>query len=147
MIPCAILGTGIDLVENRRIRQVLERWGSSFKNRVFLPAEQAYCDAMAFPYQHYAARFAAKEAVAKALGTGIGLHVGWLDLEVVRDAETGAPSIRLHGRGCAWSQRQKRFRIVVSLSHTSDYAVASALIVAESDDGHSVPYPHARGGA
>jgi len=122
-----ILGIGIDLVENDRMEAVIERWGARFKDKVFSPAEQAYCDSKGFPAQHYAGRFAIKEAVTKALGTGMGPLVAWRDIEVERDENTGAPSVRL-------SPRVRRMigsgEILVSLSHTRRYAVAQALWIA-----------------
>jgi len=85
-----ILGTGIDLVENARFRDVLSRWDERFLARVFLQKERQYCWNKAFPAQHFAGRFAIKEAVAKAFMTGIGSLFGWLDIEVVRNPATGA---------------------------------------------------------
>jgi len=79
-----VLGTGVDLVENERVRALLTRWGSRFRDRVYLPAEQAYCESKASPWLYYAGRFAVKEAVSKAFGTGIGEGLGWLDIEVVK---------------------------------------------------------------
>ncbi|MDI6774339.1 MAG: holo-ACP synthase [Verrucomicrobiota bacterium] len=131
MASARILGTGIDLVESRRMQEVIERWGARFKDKVFLPDEQNYCDAKAFPCHHYAARFAAKEAVSKAFGTGISLHINWLDMEVERDPESGAPSIRLIGKGLELARHHHAGQILVSLSHTHDYAVASAIVVAD----------------
>jgi len=125
-----IFGAGIDLVENERMQEVIERWGVQFKNKVFLPEEQKYCDSKAFPYHHYAARFAVKEAVSKAFGTGIGPHINWLDMEVVRDPESGAPSIELKGKAKELARRYHARKILVSLSHTHNYAVASALLIA-----------------
>jgi holo-[acyl-carrier protein] synthase len=101
-----VLGTGIDLVENERMQQVLRRWGGRFKNRVFLSGEQAYCETKAVPCRHYAGRFAVKEAVTKAFGTGIGTHIGWLDIEVVRSPRTGAPSVVLSGRAQALARKR-----------------------------------------
>lgn len=124
-----ILGTGIDLVENARMQDVIERWGQHFKDKVFLPSEQRYCDSKAFPSHHYAARFAVKEAVSKAFGTGIGPHINWLDMEVVRNEETGAPSIRLLGKAPDLARQHRAARILISISHTHNYAVASALLV------------------
>ena len=125
-----MLGTGIDIVENSRMRLMLERWGPRFKNRVFLTKEQAYCDGKPHPYNHYAGRFAVKEAVSKALGTGVGAHIGWLDIEVTRNAESGAPSVCLSDR--AWNLLRTRgaSRVLVSLSHTHQHAVAQALVLA-----------------
>jgi holo-[acyl-carrier protein] synthase len=126
-----VIGTGIDLVENTRMREMLERWGAKFKDRVFLPEEQSYCETKAFPFENYAARFAVKEAVSKALGTGISPAVGWLGIEVVRCAESGAPSVRLLGRARAYAEARRVVDILISLSHTRHYAVAHALLIGE----------------
>ena len=80
-----ILGTGIDIVETKRIGESLERFGERFLHRVFLEGEVAYSQSMKFPHLHLAARFAAKEAVSKAFGTGIGKEIGWRDMEIVRE--------------------------------------------------------------
>lgn len=124
-----IVGAGIDLVENSRMRDMLERWGSRFTQRVFLPAERAYCDSKAAPANHYAGRFAVKEAVTKALGTGMTEEIGWLDIEVVRDPATGAPSVRLSPKACKVAERREVGDILVSLSHTHNYAMAQAILV------------------
>src|SRR3989339_201509 len=94
----SVIGTGIDLVENKRMQELLSKWDGKFKNRVFLKTEQKYCDSKAAPHRHYAGRFAVKEAVSKAFGTGLGPHIGFLDIEVVRDADTGAPSVHFSER-------------------------------------------------
>lgn len=86
-----VIGTGVDLVENDRLRVLLEKWGDRFKSRVFLTSEQAYCDSKASPWLYYAGRFAVKEAASKAFGTGIGTDLGWLDMEVVKDPASGRP--------------------------------------------------------
>ena len=83
-----MIGTGVDLVENDRVRGMLERWGDRFRDRVFLADEQEYCESKAAPWLYYAGRYAVKEAVSKAFGTGIGPSLGWLDMEVVKDAAT-----------------------------------------------------------
>src|SRR5205823_14335664 len=83
-----VLGIGVDVVETARIESSLAKFGKRFLHRVFVEGEIAYCSAMARPALHYAARFAAKEAVSKAFGTGIGKHMGWRDIEV-RRKETG----------------------------------------------------------
>lgn len=124
-----VLGVGVDLVENERMRSALRRWGRTFRHKVFQPAEQAYCDGKAEPWRHYAGRFAIKEAVSKAFGTGIGTHLGWLDIEVRRDPDTGAPSVRLSDKGGRLARRRGVGRVLVSLSHTRHYAVAQALLV------------------
>jgi holo-[acyl-carrier protein] synthase len=127
-----IVGAGIDLVENRRMQDVLERWGGKFKNRVFLENEQRYCESKAFPCSHYAARFAVKEAVTKAFGTGVVPHLSWLDIEVVRNSATGAPSVKLSERAKRFSEEMDAGDILISLSHTKNYAIAQALVLGRS---------------
>ena len=127
-----VIGTGVDLVENERIRVLLEKWGDRFKSRVFLSSEQAYCDGKASPWLYYAGRFAVKEAVSKAFGTGIGPDLGWLDMEVVKDPDSGAPSIALSGHGVILADKQQVTRVLISLSHTHNFAVAHALLIGSS---------------
>ena len=123
-----ILGHGIDLVECARIRDSLERYGHRFERRVFLPDEVAYCQSQKYPERHFAARFAAKEAVSKAFGTGIGSTLGWLDMEVARE-ESGHPQLILHGRAVAWLKQRGGGRVEISLTHTDHYAAASAILI------------------
>ncbi len=125
----SILGTGVDIVENRRIKQMLAKWGGKFKNRVFLKKEQVYCEGKAEPAMHYAARFALKEAVSKAFGTGMGKHISWLDVEVINDPETGAPTASLSGNAKKLAKKRKVDKILVSLSHTKEYSLAQALLL------------------
>ena len=124
-----VMGIGIDLVENERMRKTLRRWSRSFKEKIFLPRERSYCDTRAEPWNHYAGRFAVKEAVSKAFGTGVSEHIGWLDIEVVRDHETGAPSVRLSAKGSKLAKKRGVEQVLVSLAHTRHYAVAQALLV------------------
>lgn len=128
-----VIGAGIDLVENERMQAVLDRWGAAFRNKVFLPSEQAYCEQKAFPCRHYAARFAVKEAVAKAFGTGVTAQLSWRDIEVLRDGESGAPSVRLSRRGRCLADRRCIVDILISLSHTHNYAVAQAILVGQAN--------------
>ena len=123
-----ILGVGMDIVETKRIAESIERFGDRFLHRVFLEGEVAYSRSMKFPHLHLAARFAAKEAISKAFGTGIGRELGWRDLEIVREA-SGAPRVLLHGRAKAYSAARGVQAVHVSLSHTVDYGAASAVIV------------------
>jgi holo-[acyl-carrier protein] synthase len=123
----AITGIGIDLVEVDRIRALLERHGERFKARTFTEVEVAYCDGCADPAMHYAARFAAKEAGAKALGTGFAQGVSWADIEVARDA-AGRPELRLHGGARELAEKQGVTRYHVSLSHTKEQAVAQVVM-------------------
>lgn len=124
-----IHGIGIDIVEVARIAAAHEKHGPAFAGRYLTAAERAYCDAQARPEIHQAARFAAKEAVAKALGTGVGRDCGWLDIEIVRDVATGAPGVRLSGAAAAFAGRRGIARVLVSLSHTRETAVAQAMAV------------------
>lgn len=124
------LGVGVDIVETSRIRDSLEKFGPRFRNRVFTPDEQAYCDARPDPVIHYAARFAAKEAVSKAFGTGIGAQLGWLDIEIYKEPGSGAPFVRLRGKGADLLQACGGRAMLVSLSHTHDYAAAAAVLTA-----------------
>ncbi|MFC1498326.1 holo-ACP synthase [Verrucomicrobiota bacterium] len=124
-----ILGVGIDIIENERMEEMIRRRGEKFKDKVFLPKEQKYCDAKASASHHYAARFAVKEAVTKAFGTGIGPHISWLDMEVVRNHATGAPSVKLLGKARELAEARGVREILISLSHTRNYAVAHALVV------------------
>src|SRR5512145_575958 len=91
-----ILGAGVDIVEIARLRHAIERSKDRFIQRVFTPAEQQFCNRHADPAQHFAARFAAKEALFKALGTGWAKGVTWLDVEVYREGQE-APTLRLRG--------------------------------------------------
>lgn len=119
------LGLGIDLVEVPRIRQMLEKHGQRFKQRTFTAGEIAYCDSCADAAMHYAARFAAKEAAAKALGTGLWAEgVVWTDIEVVR-GEHGKPSLVLHG---AAKERAGAATCLVSLTHTKELAMAQVIL-------------------
>lgn len=118
-----MLTTGVDIIEISRVRGVLERYRQRFLERVYTPGEINYCRGRA---PNLAARFAAKEATMKALGTGVR-GVGWKDIEVVRQ-ESGAPSIRLQGRAKARAQRLGVREISLSLSHSREYAVAFVVI-------------------
>ena len=122
-----ILGIGVDLVEVARIEQSIARHEDAFLQRVFTADEIAYCAKMNSPAPHYAARFAAKEAVSKAFGTGIGADIGLLDIEVRRD-ESGKPSIVLHGGGGDFAKARGVRAIHLSLSHTAAHAVAQVVI-------------------
>ena len=124
--PMAIVGTGVDIVEVERVERALARvaTGNRFRRRVFTENEIAYCESRGRPrYQSYAARFAAKEAVMKALGTGWNRHVGWNEIEVVRQ-RGHAPTIVLHGKAAQFAQRRGVGRFHLSLSHTATLAIA-----------------------
>ena len=123
------IGLGIDIVEIKRMERILART-PSFASKVFSQAEQDYCDKAANPATHYALRFAAKEAVVKALGTGFSQGVWVNDIEVQR-ASNGRPSIRLSGRALEIAREQGVCEVSVSLSYTHTDAVACVLMVTE----------------
>ena len=124
----SVIGIGIDLVDIARFKATMDRWDERFIDRIFLEGEQAYCKATSQPWMHFAARFAVKEAVAKAFATGIGSHLSWLDIEVVRDADTGAPSVVLSGRGRVLADGIGVRKIFISISHTGQHAIAQAVL-------------------
>ena len=93
----SVLGVGVDLVETARIQHSLDRFGERFLHRIFTAGEIEYCQSMKFPARHFGARFAAKEAVSKAFGTGIGRAMGWKDIDVHRKP-SGEPFVVLEGR-------------------------------------------------
>lgn len=126
----AIVGTGIDLVATARIRAALDHphTGARFRTRVFTAGEQAYCeDRGRGRYQSYAARFAAKEAVMKALGCGWGRHAGWLDIEVAGPRD-GRPEILLGGHAADYARSLGVRRIHLSLTHAADLALAQVVV-------------------
>lgn len=123
-----IVGIGIDLVRVRRIRAAAERWRERFLTRVFTPAERAYAFGCARPYPRLAARFAAKEAVFKALATGWSDGLRWTDVEVAH-TDAGAPTVRVHGRLEQLLRRRGVGEIQLSLSHDGDYSLAQVVLV------------------
>lgn len=122
-----ILGIGIDLIETSRVETSWKRFGERFLGRIFLPAEIEYCLGMKFPARHLAARFAAKEAVSKAFGTGIGAKLGWKDIEVGR-REGGQPFLILHGGGEALACGLGVRNTHLSLTHHETAAAAVAVL-------------------
>jgi len=124
-----VLGVGLDVVEARRVQQAIENWGDRFLSRIYRGEERAYCDSQASPWRHYAGRFALKEAVAKAFGTGIGDRIGWKDIQVVRDPSSGAPGVRLHGNAARLAKQLGVERIWVSITHSHSLAIAQAILV------------------
>jgi holo-[acyl-carrier protein] synthase len=122
-----IIGLGIDLVEVRRIENAWKRFGQRFVDRILLPDELAYCVSHKNPAPFIAARFAAKEAVSKAFGTGIGVSLGWHDIEV-RHKESGAPYVALHGKGQDLLAHLKANVVHLSLTHTATNSAAVAIL-------------------
>lgn len=127
LIDTMIVGTGIDLAEIPRIEQSIARYGDRFLGRIYTAAEQAYCLRKRNSAESFAARFAAKEAGAKALGTGISRGVTWLEIEVVR-LPGGRPTLQFHGRAAQWAARLGAVRIALSITHTADLAMASVIL-------------------
>jgi len=122
-----ILGTGIDIIEVARIQASCEKFGERFRKRILRPDEIAYCLSHRFPAPFLAARFAAKEAISKAFGTGIGKQLGWQDMEVGH-RESGEPFVILHDDGQKLFEERGGVRIHLSLSHTEHYAAAMAIL-------------------
>lgn len=123
-----LLGLGCDVIEVERVRGVLERQGERFLQRVFTDEERAYCGQMAHPHKHYAARFAAKEAISKAFSTGIGAELGWRSMSIYH-GERHQPLVRLDEKGEALLRQLGGTHVIASLSHTETVAMAIAAIV------------------
>lgn len=128
-VAMAEAGIGVDIVEISRMEQILKRT-PSFAQRMFTDEERAYCEVSARPAAHYASRFAAREAVLKALGTGFAKGIGRKDVSVSRDA-SGRPSVVLAGRALEVAHELGIIEVALSLSLTSDLAVANAMAITE----------------
>jgi holo-[acyl-carrier protein] synthase len=115
---------GVDLIEIERVRRALDRHPAGFRRRCFTDAERAYCDAKPNPAQHYAGRFAAKEAVGKALGSGV--HFTWREIEIRGRPK---PGVHLSGRTAAWAEKVGAGRIELSMTHSRELAAAVAVVV------------------
>lgn len=122
-----LIGTGIDLAEIPRIRNSISRFGNRFLDRIFTPSEKAYCLRKRNAAESFAARFAAKEAAAKALGTGITHGVNWLEIEVTREPG-GRPGLTFHGRAAQIADRLGVTNAALSLTHTGLLAMASVAL-------------------
>ena len=122
-----IVGTGIDIAEVPRIQKAIERFGMRFLERIFTAGEMRYCDSKANRVERYAARFAAKEAAMKALGTGWNHGVRWVDCEVVR-APGGRPSMSFHGTAGEFAARLGVKNAALSISHTAEQAIAQVIL-------------------
>ena len=125
-----IFGIGIDVVEVERIASSMAEFGDRFARKVFTESERDYCESQKRPQIHYAARFAAKEAVAKAMGTGIGKDLAWLDMEI-RRRESGEPEVFLSGDGAKFAEVNNIKEIKISLTHAQHYAAANAIVLVE----------------
>lgn len=138
-----IYGAGIDIIEVDRVRRAVERRGKAFLERVYTPAELEYCGSDPNQFRRLAARFAAKEAVLKAIGTGLR-QVKWVEAEIVNDS-LGKPEVVLRGRLAEIAAERGVGRIIITLSHSRDYAAAQAIALLEPkpqpglDPGVAVP--------
>jgi holo-[acyl-carrier protein] synthase len=122
-----ILGVGIDIIEVARVQASHKRFGERFLNRLLLADEIAYCLSHKNPAPFIAARFAAKEAISKAFGTGTGAQLGWRDMEIGRK-KSGEPFVILHGNGKKLFKSRRAKNLLISLSHTANYAAATAVL-------------------
>ncbi len=122
-----IYGIGMDLVQVSRIRGALERWGDRFQKKVFTPGEIRYCLRKRNPYSSFAARFAAKEALVKALGIGIRRGVHWKDVEVQR-GPLGKPVLKLSGKASEICRGAGIENLLLSLTHDGDYSGAVVIL-------------------
>lgn len=125
-----IVGTGIDITEVERIASSIERFGRRFLERVFTPDEIGYCESKANKTERYAARFAAKEAAMKAIGTGWSRGVSWHDVEV-RRAPGGRPTIAFHNKAAEFSRALGAARAHLSITHTANSAMAQVILESE----------------
>lgn len=123
-----LIGLGCDLIETERIRGVLEKHGERFLKRVFTEEERAYCDSLKHPHKHYAARWAAKEAVSKCFTTGIGEHLEWTSVSVYHGMRH-EPLARLDAKAQALLAQVGATHVMLTLSHTESHAMAVAALV------------------
>ena len=122
-----ILGTGVDIAEVPRIRESIERFGDRFLKRIFTEGEIRYCERKARRFESYAARFAAKEAGMKALGTGWSRGVRWRDIEVVRPRGQ-RPTIQFHGQAAVIAKTLGTKNIALSITHTAEQSLAHVIL-------------------
>lgn len=123
-----IEGFGVDIVEVKRIKVAVKKWGNKFLNKIYTKRELKYCKSKGLPEQHLAARFAAKEAVYKAFGGDGKTPIAWTDIEIVNE-KNGRPKVILRGSAKRLMRQRKVSRAVVSLSHTKNYAVGNCILL------------------
>jgi holo-[acyl-carrier protein] synthase len=123
-----IAGTGVDIVEVFRMREAIERWGGNFLSKIFTKREADYAGARRFAHQHFAARFAAKEAVVKAFGEPRKFPIKWTDIEILNNDE-GKPMIEFRGDALKLKKRKNIDEIMVSMSHSKNYAIANVILL------------------
>lgn len=120
-----ISGIGVDIVEVRKVKSVIKKWGDGFLKKIFTRKEILYCNSKRFPYIHFASRFAAKEAIAKALGTGFWRKgIKWTDFEITK-SDNGKAEVKI------LNEKLKGIKILVSMSHCKEYAVANVITCRE----------------
>jgi holo-[acyl-carrier protein] synthase len=122
-----ILGTGIDIAEVPRIADAIARYGDRFLNRIYTEGEIRYCQSKANRFERFAARFAAKEAGMKALGTGWNFGVRWRDIEVARQPGK-RPTLIFHGRAAQFAEKLGTKNVALSISHTAEQAIAHVIL-------------------
>jgi holo-[acyl-carrier protein] synthase len=122
-----IVGTGVDLAEVLRIKTAIERYGARFVDRIYTPAEIAYVQRKANRFERFAARFAAKEAGMKAIGTGWRHGVRWQDFEVA-NLPSGKPTLKFHGVAAAFAEKLHVRNVALSLTHTAEYGMAHVIL-------------------
>ena len=132
-----IVAHGIDLVDRPRIEQMVERHGQRFIDRVFTDAEQAYAQASRNRMEKLAGRFAAKEAVLKLIGTGWRGKIAWTDIEILNN-HFGQPQVTVTGEAKALAETLGITHITISITHTANFAIASAIALADSDEGKRI---------
>lgn len=123
-----LIGLGTDLIEVERIRSVLAKHGDRFLKRIFTEEEQAYCNSLKYPHKHYAARWAAKEAVSKCFTTGIGEHLDWTSISVYHGSRK-EPLVRLDAKASALLAEVGATHVWLTLSHIDSHAMAVAALV------------------
>ena len=123
-----VIGVGIDLVKIDRIQKMVEKWNKRFLNRIFTPVEQKYSFSFRHPFPHLAGRFAIKEAVFKAIGTGWRGGVKWTDIEVYNEP-SGQPRVQVYGKVKEVIEAQGVNQIQASISHDTEYSVGQVLLI------------------
>lgn len=123
-----ITGLGVDIVKNERLESAINRWGEKLLQRIFTEDEREYVSKQKNPIQSLSARFACKEAVAKALGTGISNGIRWVDIEVVSSSQK-KPEVKLHGKAFEQAEKMEINNILVSFAHEKEFSVASVILL------------------
>jgi holo-[acyl-carrier protein] synthase len=123
-----IIGTGIDIVEVYRMREAIDKWGQEFLSKIFTPREMSYSNSRRFSSQHFAGKFAAKEACLKAFGLPRRHPLQWTQIEILNDRE-GRPKVEFHADALKMKKHCGVDEVVISLSHSKNYAVANAILL------------------